>query len=232
MRVKQVDRSLNSVTINVSGITEGNRQTYIWMPSTVLNSTSGKWFTLGEASTNGYITKIETDYEDNNGDITVYLPAKYYNKHKVVQLEVHNVDTSSGDSYIFLNAVLDFEYQNTKTKVAGTDVDITIPDMQGLNAFGQYIDLWTNSGEHNGKHYPLDDIPPNDKIYAVYLQQPAINILDAAFANRDYLGANYDKIWGYLSTMTTKCVSGADFKATWFNQIADAIRSFNISYTI
>ncbi len=240
MTVKQVGRTTTSVTINVSGITEGNRQTYIWMPSTILNSSKGEWIPLGEAATLGYITAIETDFEANNGDITVELPKKYYKDFKVVQFEVHNVDTQSGDSGVFISTVLKFEFENNPDydKIPGEDIDITVNDLKTINKFGWNIAYWmcvdkNGNPTHDGLHYPLDGVVSGDPIFAFYLSQPASNIAYAADFNIQYFrGTSYDAVYQNSYNVSKYCFSGADFKALYFNQIKDAINYFNLSVTI
>lgn len=240
MRVRQVDRSTNSVTINVSGITVGDRQTYIWMPATILNSDSGYWFTLSEASSNGYITKIETDYETNNGDITVYLPQKYCQEYKVVDLAVINVNTGFGNVEARISAVLQFKFKKNpdSDKAPGDDVDITVEDMRAINKFGCYIAYWmcldaNGNPTNQGIHYPLTGVESGDLIYADYLWQPAQNILYASDFNRDkFTGINFDKVNSNAYTIVNGCVSGADFKAYYFNGIKAAINNFNMSVTV
>lgn len=231
LRVAQVDRTTNSITINVSGITEGSRRTSVWMPSGMLNSSSGKWYTLYDAKDNGYISDFYVvDYATANGDITITVSNKYLNKgYRVVDVKVENIDTAAGDKDIWLSTILDFEYENSFPKKSGSEIDITVDDMKELNLFGLYIDYWINGGD--GIYHPLETAQSGDEIEAVYLWQPAKNILDTAI-NCNNLGTNYDKVWGYISGIVNKCVSGADFKALWFNDIVYAIRNFNLSYTV
>jgi hypothetical protein len=239
MTVKQVGRTTNSVTINVSGITEGNRQTYIWMPSTILNSSSGDWLTLSSAATKGYVTSIVTDFETNNGDITVVLPAKYYKDFKVVQFEVHNVDTKSGDSAIFISTILKFEFENNPDgkKVSGEAIDITVNDLKEINKFGWNIAYWMCNDKngkptHDGLHYTLAGVVSGDPIYAFYMSQPASNIAYAADFNiAHFVGTSYDAVYTNSYNVSKRCVSGADFKALYFNQIKDAINYFNLTVT-
>lgn len=225
MTVKQVDREVNSVTINISGMTEGDRRTSVWMPD------NGEWFTLQEAKANGYISDFYVaDLNDNNGDITVVMPYDYYKEYKVVDIKVENVNTQSGDSWVMLNAVLKFEYENSQTKSPGNDIDITVADMKAINLFGRYINYWLNVGD--GLYYSLEGVDVGDAIFADYLSRPAQNILDAAYDNSGFLGTYYSAINRKTSNIVDNCVSGADFKASFFNNIADAINSFNLSYSI
>lgn len=233
MNVSQVDRATDSVTINVSGITKGDRQTYVWIPHTILNSDEGGWFTLKKAKTNGYIYDYyAADLNSNNGDITVQMTGRYCRQQKTVGLRVKNginIDTTSETLYDYIDiyTVLDFEYENSFPKVAGSDIDITIADMKALNFFGRDMDMWFSNGE--GLHYPLDDVVSGDYIYADYLWYPANNILNAAINCPDLYGSNYSKVYNYASNIVNNCVSGADFKAQYFNDILYAIRNFNLS---
>lgn len=230
MTVAQVNRSTNSVTVNVSGITEGDRQTYVWITNTILDSTDGVWYSLQKAKNYGYISDFEvTDINANNGDITIYIPDKYAKEYKVWDIKVENINTSDGDFWIVLNTVLGFEYDNSFPKYAGDTIDITVNDMQQINLFGGYIDSWINSGD--GIYYPLDDVFEGDSVFAEYFVTPSQNIWNTAYNNRDLLGGYYNVVWNYTSDIVDNCVSGADFKALWFNGILYAINNFNMSYT-
>ena len=236
MTVTQVGRDTNGVTINVSGITKGDRQTYIWIPGILLNSNDGDWFTLQSARDRGYVTGIYVaDYTTNNGDITVWVSEEYYSEIKVIDLYVMNgINIGESNQVIYselmIPTILDFEYENSRTKVSGADIDITISDLRDLNLFGFFLDHWVYGGTESGYYYPLDDVFVGDDIYADYLRQPADLIYETAY-NCDYIGSNYSKIYTYTRDIINNCVSGADFKASWFNNIAEAIRNFNLSIT-
>lgn len=242
MTVTQVGRDINGVTINVSGITKGDRQTYIWIPESLLNTSVGKWFTLTEARDRRYVTGIYVaDYNTNNGDITVWVSEEYYSKFKVIGLYVKNginIDTPNEVIYSqtpTLYTILDFQYENSKEKVQGAEIDITVSDMQGLNLFGIYIYNWVHPDPvadiDKNYFYPLDDVFAGDEIRADYLRQPANLIYETAY-NCDYIGSNYSEVYTRTKDIINNCVSGADFKAKWFNDIVEAIRNFNLSITV
>ena len=234
MTIKQVGRTTNSVTINVSGITSHYRKTYIWIPGAILNASSGQWYPLQQAKDNGYISDFyATSVDGVNGDITIVIP-NWYLQYKVVDLTVENVHANTGDviASAYLETVLDFKYENSFPKAKGEDIDITVADMRELNLFGKYIDLWVNGGGGGYLWNDLNDEVSGDKIYAYYLRDPAGNMYDAAVACRSVLGASYGTIIGYLDDIVDECESGADFKASWFNNIVYAIRKFNFSITV
>ena len=251
MTVTQVGRGINGVTINVSGITKGDRQTYIWIPGTLLNSENGEWFTLTEARARGYVTGIYVaDYNTNNGDITVWVSEEYYSKLKIiglyvvngVNLHLYDPNESPIDSnvVIYLNAtittILDFQYENSKEKVRGAEIDITVSDMQGLNLFGIDVYAWIHpdpvDDPENYGFYLFDNVFAGDEIYAEYLRAPAKLIYETAYNLMDYIDSNYSDSYESIMEIVNKCVSGADFKAEWFNDIVEAIRNFNLSITV
>ena len=235
MTVSQVGRTTNSVTLNVSGITKGDRQTYIWIPNTISNTTSG-WFTLQNAKNSGYISDFYVaDYSTNNGDITVSVPYKYYSTLKNVGFRIKNginIGTANETLYssIDIYTILDFEYENSFPKYPGDDIDITVRDLQEINMFGRDIDMWFNDGYYS-EYYKLNTVSTGDYIFAVYLWVPSRNILDAAINHPNLTGTYYNKVYNHLSNIVDNCVSGADFEAQFFNDIVYAIRNFNLSYT-
>lgn len=232
MTVEQVGRTTNSVTINVSGMTTGDRQTYVWMPPDIINSSDGDWFTLQQAKANGYISDFYvTSYENNNGDITIELPYKYYKEYKTVDIKVLNVSGGTTLRGARIITVLGFNYEGTKSKRSGEDIDITVADMKAINKFGAYIGAWI--GYDDGWHYYLDGVDTGDKIYAVYLSKPAEHILNAAINNSNYLtGGYYKYVYDCTSDIVNNVKSGADFKASYFNNIYTAITAFNMSITV
>lgn len=234
MTVTQVGKDINGVTINVSGITEGDRQTYIWIPSTILNSNDGAWFTLSDARSQGYVSGFDvTDYEDNNGNITVWVYEEYYSQYKVIDLLVRNIK-SSGNKDAKISATLDFEYEYSKTKKSGTEIDITPYDMNNINLFGWYIGSWIGLFEETYM-YEFDKTYSGKKIYAEYLKLPVENIQQVAIL---MLGAEkldsgtYNEIRKNIKDIVNDCISGAEFKAEWFNDFVEAIRNFNLSITV
>lgn len=232
MTVSQVGRTKNSVTINVSGITQGDRQTYIWIPGKLFNSDNGEWYTLQNAKNAGYISDFYVaDLTANNGDITVYMSSSYLSAgFRVVDFNVKNVNNPSGDSWIAVSTILKFEYNYSFPKYQGEEIDITITDMKEINLFGSYINSWVGGG--TGWYWYLDGVMPGDNIYAYYLKDPAQNILNAAY-NCSYLtGGYYTMVCDYTTPIVNNCVSGADFKALYFNGILYAINSFNLSVSI
>lgn len=243
MTVTQVGRDINGVTINVSGITKGDRQTYIWIPESLLNTSVGKWFTLTEARDRRYVTGIYVaDYNTNNGDITVWVSEEYYSKFKVIGLYVKNginIDTPNEVIYSqtpTLYTILDFQYENSKEKVQGAEIDITVSDMRGLNLFGIDVYAWIHpdpvDDPDNYGWYPLDDVIAGDEIYADYLRAPAKLICETAYKLKDYIEPNYSNSYIRIMDIVNNCVSGAEFKAEWFNDIVEAIRDFNLSITV
>ena len=226
MTVEQVGRTTNSVTINVSGITKGDRQTSVWIPD------KADYFTLQTAKANGYISDFYVvDLVQNNGDITIELPYSYYKEFKTVDIKVENVSGSTVYAGARITAVLAFKYEGTASKRTGEDIDITVNDMKAINKFGAYIGAWI--GGDDGWHYYLDGVGVGDKIFADYLRKPAEHILNAALTNTRYLSSGY---YNYICSCTQDIVdnvkSGADFKASYFNNIYTAITAFNMSITV
>ncbi len=234
MTVSQIGRTKNSVTINVSGITEGDRQTKVWIPGNFLNSTNGKWYTLQNAKSAGYISDYYVaDITANNGDITVYMNENYLNEgFRIVAFNVENISSSGSllNSIEIFNAVLKFEYERSFPKYQGNDIDITVADMKEINLFGLYIDAWIIGGE--GRYYTLDGVSIGDNIYYEYLWQPAQNILNAANIHPWLTGAYRSMVLDYTTPIVDGCYERADFKALFFNGILYAINSFNLSVTI
>lgn len=227
MTVSQVGRTTNSVTINVSGITDGDRQTYVWIPVV------GEWYTIQKAKEHGFVYDFYVaDYTSNNGDITVVISSEYL-EYKVVALYVKNINTSTEDKSVQLNAILDFEYENSFPKLTGADIDITVFDMQEINDFGSFINSWIDGGD--GEYYPLEGVSKGDSIYYDYLLMPSQHILNAAYNQycEDHLSVDdYDAITNHAYDIILDCVSGSDFKAQYFNGILYAIRNFNLSVTV
>lgn len=231
MTVSQTGRTTNSVTITVSGITSGDRATYIWLPD--LQS----WSTLWDAKSAGYVSDIEVvNLNNNNGDIKVILGSKYLNAgYKCVDLKVENrsADTNELMQWIVLTTILEFKYDKSYPKYAGKDIDITVSDMREINLFGAYIGSWI--GSVVGEYYPFDGITTGDTIYHYYLKLPAQNISNAAlkaYQKGNLSSSLYDFVNEYTSYIINDCVSGADFKALFFNGISYAINGFNISVSI
>ena len=228
MILEQVGRTKNSVTINVSGMTTGDRQTYIYMPGAMINSSDGGWFTLQVAKANGYISDfVVANLENNNGDIRVILPSKYYSVCKTVDFCVQNVSGQTLYSEKYITAILQFDFSNSFPKRAGEDIDITVSDMKEINNFGRFIDSWIGGGD--GMYYPLTNVSSGDSIRAVYLSLPAENILNAAYNSIDNMDSSiYSFVCRCVTPIVDNCVSGADFEASFFNGIYNAINGFNI----
>lgn len=224
MTVEQVGRTTNSVTINVSGITEGDRSTSVYIPR------KNEWYTLHDAKENGYITDFYVaNLVDNNGDITVVLN-KNYNPFKLAYLKVENIKADGSADYITLPTILAFEYEGKFPKNTGDEIDITASDMLEINLFGSDIDANMGSGE--GIYFTLSDMGGRGSaIYAEYLKLPAQNILNAALKEQYLQGYYYSVVTTFTNYILDNCKSGADFEATFFNDIYHAINDFNLSVT-
>ena len=225
LTVAQVGRSCNSITVRVSGITEGDRETSVYVPA------AGERLTLQQAKEYGFVSDFYVaDLSANNGSITIEIADRYLSC-KVIKVYVKNINTSTGDKTVLLPAVLDFEYENGFPKVTGGEIDITVLDMKEINLFGMYLDLWIG-GSDETFYYTLDGVSKGDDIYYEYLALPAQNILNAAFfAYNDYSmpSDNYDAVTVYATDIKEGCAAGADFKAQYFNDIMYAITRFNLS---
>lgn len=229
MKVEQTGRSENSITVTVSGMTEGDRQTYIWIPDVVLGENEGALFTLAKAKSKGYIDGYDvTDFDNNNGDITVYFPDSYIQKCLLCTLIIRNI---VGDSYtdMKIETVLAFVYENTISKQSGVAIDVTVEDMRKINLFAAYIDSWIGENAE-AAYYPLEDIEAGDEIESVFLHLPAENILhacDVAIDKMTSLGAA--AVPAYSGYIVNHCESGAPFEAYMFNAIRNAINNFALS---
>lgn len=226
MTVEQVGKKTNQVTIRISGITEGDRQTHIGIPKQILNPNADEWMTLSTAQTNGYITFV-TDLNANNGDITVTFNKKYLDLGvRRAKFKVANVNTEYGGE-IWITTFLKFEYANTFPKVSGEDIDITVKDLREINLFSRDISVGIGGFEYG--YYPLNGVSAGDSIFAEYLSAPANNLLTATDYCPYLPSAYYTIINNYTSNIIKNCKSGAYFKADYFNEMLYAINSFNLS---
>ncbi|MBQ5851656.1 MAG: hypothetical protein IIW54_12730 [Lachnospiraceae bacterium] len=233
MTVKQVGRKKNSVTINVSGITDGDRQTSVWMPADVINSSTGMYFTLQDASRYGYITSFYVaSLDDANGDIEIVVSDAYLNKgYRLLDVKVEIVKNKQVVSWLNINTILGFNYEKSATKVAGEEIDITVKDMRELNLFGYYMCLWMANPEERVLYHTLEGIQKGDVIYADYMTTPAANILTALYANiANFVGINFSGVVEYLVSAHVR--PGDAFRAYAFNNIKSAINGFNISKSV
>jgi hypothetical protein len=234
LTVTQVGRTTNSITINVSGITQGDRQTFVWIE---YSSKKYDWFKLDVAYTKGYISDYTPKAADNpssNGNITITFKNSYW-PYKVAFIKVANVNTTAGDKEIQIKTVFKFEYDNSSTKYSGNDIDITVADMRRINLFGSDIDTLISGNkpeDGGGSYYALTSVGSGDSIFADYLNLPAQHILNASIVEPDLIGESYSKVYSCARNVANNCVSGADFKAKFFNDIADAINNFNLTCTI
>lgn len=227
MTVTQVGRTANSVTINVSGIDygTGSRQTLIYIPKVE------DWYSLSEAKALGLIDDYEVSAVDSaNGDITVYFFQEDIETNKVWQFEIAHIKASGGYAFAYLNAVLGFYYDGASVKYSGNMIDITVDDMKSINLFGAYIGGWI--GETDALYYPLEDVEKGDIINAEYVYQPAENILLTAQKRVNELGTAYADIYTDMNYVYDDCASGGDFKADYFNKLADAINNFNLTISV
>lgn len=240
MTVEQVGRTTNSITINVGGITEGDRQTWVWEPKT------GEWYTLQAAEGYGYINGFDVaNLDDNNGDITVYIPDEYADKYKVWAITVVNLVANKTDigtleeartdnAWIYISTVIGFEYENEKYKKSGEKIDITVRDCLHLWYFGNYMSFWICENGEEIDYGILDCLytsDTGDEIYADYLSAPARGILEAVEDSIDYV-PNYVPVFANVNDVVDRCKSGADFEAQFFEEMRVAINNFNMSITV
>lgn len=227
MKVEQTQRTTNTVVINVSGITEGARSTYVGFSDTKINEYDSDWLTLQEAKDYGYISNFYvTSTASANGEILVTLADENY---KVIQFKIVNI-TDDEDRIITLPTVLEFEYDGFQTKDVGSEIDITVRDMRELNLFASCICSCT-TGEDSPCE-TLDDVYAGDPIYADYLATVSSN-LQKALAYTLASECDIENLTAadvqLLLRMSNDCVSGADFKADWFNTVSRVINNFNVS---
>lgn len=227
MTVSQVGRTTNSVTINISEITEGDRQTYIWIPDNFNDPFTGKPYTLSAAKNAGYIDYYVPDETQNNGIIEVYPQNDYLERGgKLLWLGVENINTSSGDTGRAGLATLGFEYERTSVKKRGADVDITVSDINEISCFVESYYRWVLI--ENISIEKLPEAYKGSPIYAHYLQTPASYLYNVVSRAEPLFNANGDGADSLEKVYEVKenCISEADFKAEWFNNIADVIGNF------
>lgn len=228
--VEQVARSYNSITMNVSGMLEGDRQTFVLVSPDVRGDTSTdewEWYTLQTAKANGYISDFYvTDLGNNNGDIEVTIPYQYAKTHKVWRFCVRNLVDGAVKADVVINTILGFEYDYTETKVTGEVIDITRNDMLQTNLFGTQIGSW--AADLYTYYYADSDMGYTEIDYD-YLLLPAQNILNGAktLYTAGVL-ADYLFVYGYIYSTTQNVKSREPFKAQYFNGVKDAINNFNM----
>lgn len=236
MTVQQSGATKNSVTIRISGITEGARETRLWVPFSVGGDTSWEWCTLDDAISFGFIDDYILTGDLANGTIEIVVSRSYLSESKVLFVRVRNVEILPETSEtiekasVILSTVTGFEYDNDAYKQAGQPIDITLSDMRTINRFGSDIDYLVGSGE--GTYYPLDDVLDDADIFADYLRLPVENMFAAATENSWYLGENYSYIMTRANYLLNNVESGADFKAEYFNVVAEMINHFRLSFTV
>ena len=220
--LQQTGRTTTSVTFSISGIT-GDRQTYIWLP---MLGGSNKWTTLSAAYSLGYVSSYSAT-DSYNGNITVNFYSRDTEIYKVWEFYVYNyANGNPTESSNILDTVLAFQYDNALTKSTGGNIDITVNDMRRINLFASYMDSWINNG--TGTYYPLTSNVKGDSIFAVYLTQPARNIYNTAYNLGSTRLPNRSSILNYTGNILDYVSSGATFRASYFNNIRDAINNFNM----
>jgi hypothetical protein len=235
MTVYQYGRTKDSVTICVEGITEGARRTTVYIPYAPLNENGDRFYALDDAKLKGYINDFDTVSIDGvaNGYITVTVTKEYLDYDiKCLQFKVENIETSYGDSWVILSAIFEFQYQNAKSKSEDTEIDITVKDMQEINLFGLYIKSWIAGGE--AYYYPLEDVFSGDYIFAEYLNLPAQNMLTSIdyIITNGFGYANAKILQSFADDIAKNCVSGSDFAAYYFNNIASIINNLNLAIEV
>lgn len=229
MTVEQTASTINTVTINVSGITDGARSTYIGISDGKMYEDDGWWLTLRDAKDHGYIFNYEVQSTASaNGYIIVTMDDDYLD-YKVIQFKVVHIKTDGTEETVIFPAVLGFEYERSKTKRRDSEIDITVKDMREINLFGacmyscitgEYV--WANT---------LDGVYSGDPIYADYLAEPVSRMLEVVgyFAS---LGSKLTaKDLLLLNDVVTYCVSDAEFKADWFNWVSHVINNCHLKLT-
>jgi hypothetical protein len=125
--------------------------------------------------------------------------------------------------------ILRFQYDNTVTKTPGKKVDITINDLQRINDIGAYINKWIIGG--SGLRYTFSEDDRGTNIQATYLTLPAENIYDTAVSLGSTKLPNSNYIKNLMLDIIDNVKSGAYFKASYFNNMALAINSFDLTMT-
>lgn len=220
MIVQQIDKTTNSVTIEISGMdTSYDRQTYVQIGKAITGETA-KLYTLQTARNNGYIEDFEvSDINTNNGWIKVYIPTDYVDTYPVWRFRVKGLLDGVTKTQADIYTPLAFEYDGRNPKSAGEEIDITVRDLTVLNRFGIYINDWI--GGNSGSSFNLKGSVQGSPIYADFLRGPAQYIYNNA-SKGDY--ASY--VRSYTSYIIDNCTSGADFEAKYFNNIKEAIEFF------
>lgn len=226
VKLSQVDRSKNSVTFSVSGITT-DRRTLVWV------QTLGDWVVLSEATVTDGITDIVTDGV-NNGTITVYFDKAAINSgYKVWAFLVQDYSIAKGEVLSeseILYTVLLFDYENTTEKVKGEPIDLTVKDFKNMSMFAWWLYKYLGTFDRNiDEYYIYDGYGTGDVIYAEDLSRPAEHIHNAIsnLTIRDVpLRA---RILEYTENIIDNVMPNAEFKAEYFNDIYYAINQFNMS---
>lgn len=237
--VEQVDRTYNSITMNVSGMLEGDRQTYILISPNVRGEKDNdygnwttddwEWYTLPDAKAKGYISDYwVTDLGNNNGDIKVDIPNKFAETHKVWRFAIFNLVDGDIVADITFNAVLEYDWDYTSKKVTGEPIDITRDDMIALNLAGVQLAWW--AADLTGIYYYSSSDIDYGEIYSEYLQLPAENIANGAHEINGKL-TSYLNVYGYVYS-STQVTPGATFRAGYFNDIKNAINNFNMKVSV
>lgn len=226
VKLAQTERTKNSVTFSVNGITT-DRRTLIWV------QTLEEWVVLSNATVADGVTGIDTDGV-NNGTITVYFDSAAINSgYKVWAFKVQDYDIANkkviSESEI-LYSVLLFGYENTEEKEIGSPIDITVKDFKNISKFAWWIYKYLGTTDSDiDEYYIYDGVVSGDVIYAEDLLRPAQHIRNAISNLTISAVPLKGKIIEYTEDIIDNVRSGADFKAKYFNEIWLAINQFNMN---
>lgn len=226
VKLAQTDRTKNSVTFSVSGITT-DRRTLIWV------ETLEEWVVLSNATVADGVTDIDTDGV-NNGTITVYFDSAAINSgYKVWAFKVQDYDIANkeviSESEILYAGLL-FEYENTPEKEAEKSIDLTVKDFKNMGMFAVRLFIFLGTYQSDlDACYHYDDVFQGDDIYADYLLLPAKQIYNAANQLTKQQLPPREHIKESMVNIIDNVKSGADFKAEYFNDMYYAINQFNMN---
>lgn len=227
IEIWQTGRTATSVTYKVSGLMPTDTaEKYIYIPW------QQQWRTLEYARQNTLIAGFSEIGEIGNiRRITINLnpdsvedpDAPDINGFKVWQVYVVGYDVNGrlvGASGI-LNTIVAFQYDGEQLKYSGDPIDITVNDFKRLNWFAHYIYYWIGGVNNSWSFY-------TDAIYADDFKNIAQKIRNTS-AQFNYVQLpDKASIESKLNNILNNVASGEPFKADYFNDIWDAINSFNL----
>ncbi|HYE12250.1 MAG TPA: hypothetical protein VEF53_18930 [Patescibacteria group bacterium] len=226
--LEQTDRTPNSVTFSVSGITD-NRSTLIWH---VLNQ---EWITLTEAYDTLYIRNYSTSGGDN-GTITVvfwdtrvglndydnelYWYDSDYNL-KCWDFAVVNVSGGVNTDVEYITTIVELFWDNTSTKLTDGDFDMTLADQIRFQWFACYMQAWIGLIDNVWSIY-------TDILYGEDMREAAQKIYDTAYGLSSTKLPNRSTVLSNMGDILDEAYKDTSVYSTHLNGIKNAINNFNL----